>query len=402
MDTNNIRFFNKGLDFIGEVDEYTSLIFIRKWNTYGNFEVNIKHFDKELFAKGNYIMLGKDGDRTGIIEHIECNDGNGEDITIRGYSLLYLLQHRITIPPTGFAYHSFNACAEDIMIALVNSNAATPSDESRKITNLITDGSKGRGPKLKFQTRYKTLTDELFSLCKLSGLGCQVRLDYKSKKFVFEILEGKNLTSSQSNNPPAIFSKEYDNVSEQNYTDSNIGYKNCAYVAGQGEGDNREIVIVNNTLAGLDRREVFVDARDINNDMNSLIDRGKSKLCETPEIKNFEFDVESEGYKIEWDLGDVVTVKSEKYNIVTDTRILAVQETYENGICKIEPSFGDSVKTITEKINSMDVNKESTAGPSGLQGERGQQGPPGRDGTQIIMSSNAPSNCAIGTIWIQI
>ena len=76
MDTNNIRFFNKELDFIGEVDEYASLIFIRKWNTYGSFEIHINVFYKELFVKGNYIMLDKDGSKTGVIEHIECNDDN--------------------------------------------------------------------------------------------------------------------------------------------------------------------------------------------------------------------------------------------------------------------------------------------------------------------------------------
>lgn len=357
MDTNNIRFFNKELDFIGEVDEYTSLIFIRKWNTYGSFEIHTSDFYKELFVKGNYIMLGKDGSKTGVIEHIECNDDNDEEIIIKGYSLLYILLNRITIPPTGFAYHSFNTYAEDILIGLVEFNASNPKDSKRKIENLITKNSKHRGKQISFQSRYKVLANELNTICNVSGLGCQIILDYKNKKFVFEVLEGKDLTSGQNTNPPAIFNKEYDNIEKIIYTDSNIGYKNVGYVAGQGEGENREVIIVNDDLSGLDRRETFIDARDIGESSNvNLEDRGKIKLAETPEVKNFEFNVESEGYKTEWDLGDLVTIISKKYSTKLDIRVLEVQETYENGIVKIEPSFGEAMQSISDKVNSISNN----------------------------------------------
>lgn len=359
MDTNNIIFFNKDLDFIGEVDEYPSLIFIRKWDTYGSFEIHVNEFNKDLFCKGNYIMLNNDGSKTGIIEHIECNDDNDiEDITIKGYSLLYLLLNRITIPPTGSAYNTFNTYAEDILIELVEFNAVNPTDMKRRIEHLTVESSKHRGNQISFQSRYKVLSDELTALCKTSGLGCQIRLDYKNKKFIFEVLEGKDLTSSQIDNPPAIFSQEYDNINDQTYTDSNVGYKNVGYVAGQGEGENREVIIVNDNLSGLDRRETFIDARDIEDDSTSvsLEDRGKIKLAETPEVKNFEFNVESEGYKTEWNLGDLVTIISKKYSTKLDTRVLEVQETYENGIVKIEPSFGESMQSISDKVNSISNN----------------------------------------------
>ena len=52
-----IRFFNKDLDFIGEVDDFTSFIYERKWFTYSNFQLVVENFDKDLFQEGNYLSL---------------------------------------------------------------------------------------------------------------------------------------------------------------------------------------------------------------------------------------------------------------------------------------------------------------------------------------------------------
>ena len=53
----NIRFFDKNLNFLGEVDNFTSLIFIKSWESYGEFNINISNFNKELFQKQNIIMI---------------------------------------------------------------------------------------------------------------------------------------------------------------------------------------------------------------------------------------------------------------------------------------------------------------------------------------------------------
>ena len=172
MDTNliSIRFFDRDINFLGEVDNYTSLFYISKWETFGEFEFHIKAFSKELLYKGNLIMLNKDSSRVGVIEHIEITQ---EDIKVKGFGLGYLLTQRITLPPNNHAYHEFNTNVEDIMLALVKANAAEPMDSSRKIPNLILEESKSRGPKLEFQTRYKNLADELTKLAKASELGLE-------------------------------------------------------------------------------------------------------------------------------------------------------------------------------------------------------------------------------------
>ena len=43
MDTNNIniRFFDENINFLGEVDLFTSLFYTSKWETYGEFEFHV-------------------------------------------------------------------------------------------------------------------------------------------------------------------------------------------------------------------------------------------------------------------------------------------------------------------------------------------------------------------------
>ncbi|WP_346935302.1 hypothetical protein [Clostridium sp.] len=377
MDTNNdsIRIFDKNINFLGEIDSYTSLLYISKWETYGEFEFHVSNFNKELLQKGNIIMLGKDGNRTGVIEHFEVNQENTEDIVIKGFSLGYWLTNRITVPPKGYAYHSFNTTVEEIMLALVKTNTIDPLDINRKIPNLILESSLNRGIKLEFQTRYKVLSEELTKLSKASGLGWTITLDYKSKKFIFKVLEGKNLSAEQSINPPQIFSVDYDNVRKQNYIESNIGYKNCGYVAGQGEGENREIQTLNNDLIGFDRREIFIDARDISEGGN-LVDRAKVKLSETPQVSSFECEVEPKDYKSNWNLGDIVTTVNKKMKLIIHNRVTEVREVWERSGYKVEPTFGTSIPTVGEKIKQTTDTplQESVQGADGPQGERGPQG----------------------------
>lgn len=376
MDTNvSIRIFDKNLNFLGEIDSYTSLFYVRKWENYGEFEFHMSEVDINLIKKGNIIMLNKDGYRTGVIEHIEIKEENKEDITVKGFSLSYWFTQRITVPPVGYAYHEFNTNVEDIMIALVKSNAADPIDVKRKIPYLQVELSQGRGEILQFQTRYKTLSDELTKLSKTSGLGFTIFLDYKNKRLLFKVLLGRDLTYNQRINPPAIFSIEYDNIINQNYIESNIGYKNVGYVAGQGEGANRQIEVISNELTGFDRRETFIDARDITEGV-SLADRGKLKLAENVAIQSFECEVDTKDYKRDWDLGDIVTTVSKKYNFKINNRVTEVKEIYESSGFKVEPTFGVSIPLAGEKIKQMTDTplQEGVQGADGPKGERGPQG----------------------------
>lgn len=89
----NIRFFNSNLEFLGEVDNFTSLIFIRSWESYGEFNININKFNKELFRKKNIIMINNNPFKVGTIDEISITSNT---IKIKGYTLGYWFVNRVT------------------------------------------------------------------------------------------------------------------------------------------------------------------------------------------------------------------------------------------------------------------------------------------------------------------
>lgn len=341
-----IRFFNKDLEFIGEVEDFTSFLFNRKWFTYSDFQLTVEEFDKDLFKEGNYIVVNNDPYRSGQINYINIVD---DVITIKGVALSFWFTDRVTYPTLNKDTFSMNDYAENIMYELAKRNAITSTTANRNFEKLIASSSQGRGVKLAFETRYKVLSDELTSIAKNSKLGWCIKFDFRNKKFIFEVLEGVNRTVNQQDNPPMIFSRRYDNVLEREYTKDTSDYKTTAIVAGQGEGSAREIVIVNDNLSGLNRKELFVDARDVEVNTN-LTDRGKSKLAEKSVIESFECNIDTETYKKDWDLGDFITILDDDIGVIIDTQIVEVRETYEDGILSVEPVFGESISQFRDRF----------------------------------------------------
>ena len=83
-----------------------------------------------------------------------------------------------------------------------------------------------------------------------------------SNVFEFSLYAGLDHSYQQTTNPYVIFSPEFNNIITSTYTEDDIPFKNVALVAGVGEGDERVTISVG-SASGLDRRELYVDARDI-------------------------------------------------------------------------------------------------------------------------------------------
>ena len=99
---------------------------------------------------------------------------------------------------------------------------------------------------------------------------------------------------------------------------------------------------------------MFVDARDINSS-EDLIARGNEKLSQTMPTVNFDCvisDMRPFVYGTDWDLGDIVTIKSKKLNVSMQKLIEEVTEFYtENGFT-LKAVFGSTVKGIKEYVDS--------------------------------------------------
>lgn len=371
----NVRIFDKDLKFLGEMDAYIGLEFISRWTTYGEFKLFVFDIAPEM-KHGHYIMLDNDPRKTGIIKRIQNGDDESITAEIDGFTLIHILTQRLTYPPAGKAYHAFHAPAEDIICSLVTVNAVDTADPKRNIPSLEVKSSQGRGDRLYYQTRYDNLCDSVKELCEASGLGAVITLDPDRQKLVFEVMEGTDRSSDQEERPPMIFNKEYDNVTNREYISDMSEYKNCAVTAGQGDGAERKITVVGGDNTGMDRYELFVDARDIQDD-TQLPDRGKAKLAEHICVDTYSSDVDPGKYRIKWDLGDIVTTIDREYDVFINERIVEVTETFDSTGYVVSPTFGSVRKTILDKVQDIGKNEPLIEGIKGDQGDQGIPGPQG-------------------------
>jgi hypothetical protein len=152
----------------------------------------------------------------------------------------------------------------------------------------------------------------------------------------------------------AVFAKEYDNLNTQTYVRSILQHNNVALVGGEGDGTNRQTVTLGNA-SGLDRREMFVDAKDLRkvdfkaNYTDALSLRGQEKLAKHEPIHAFDATIHVYGnlkYKQDFNLGQFVRISSAQWGVTLMTRITEIDETYDRDGLSLQIVFGRGLPTM--------------------------------------------------------
>ena len=131
-----------------------------------------------------------------------------------------------------------------------------------------------------------------------------------------------------------------------NYVSSIQSYKNVAHVLGEGEGSARVSEDVG-TETGLLRRELYVDARDLQSENISgnyheeLKTRGVEKLNENGIIESFNGDVDaftSYIFGVNYTIGDIVEIENE-YGLTSKMRITEIIRSQDSNGFEVCPTF---------------------------------------------------------------
>lgn len=174
-------------------------------------------------------------------------------------------------------------------------------------------------------------------------------------------------------NTPCIFSRDFDNVNEQEYTASIENCGNFIYVQGAADdsGSQPIVTVDGEGATGIELDEVFCDATDIARKYQSGETEVTIPLSEYLQMLKTRGETELEGYgkninfvstintnsnlkfKVDFDLGDRITCKEEKWGIQIDARITEVKEIYQKGTEEIEATFGESLPTLVDKIRKV-------------------------------------------------
>lgn len=346
------------LKAVALVDTYKSAIWTDRHQKPGDFELYISmSLDLLKFIRQDNYLINRNSEHVMIIEalRIDSDVETGNFLTVSGRSLESILDRRIIWGQMTLSGNLQNGVKKLLDACIIN-----PSDPDRKIPNFIFKEStdpKITGLTIEAQYTGDNLLTIIETLCGENDIGFKVTLD-DSNQFVFELYAGADRSYDQVENPYVVFSPKFENIINSNYIESKSAMKNVTLVAGEGEGAARRMTRVG-TVAGMDRREMFTDARDISSDVGDgvtltndeyvtlLRQRGKEDLAENTDIVSFEGQIETSlmfKYGEDFFIGDVVQITNE-YGHESKVRVLElVMSEDENGI-SVYPTFS----TITPK-----------------------------------------------------
>lgn len=354
--------YNSNRELAGIVESFEYLRWTRRYSQCGSFELKaIATQENTALLKEGNIIWKNDDEEAGIIEHLELSQTEQEIITASGRFATSFLARRI-VWQTEKLSGDISICVEQ----LINNNLINPSDAARKISG-ISFLSPNLNVPISTQVSYRNLMDVITELCEVSEVG--IKTVFTPSTGILTVMLYMGIESQ------AVFSKEYENLTEQIYTISAADYANTALVGGEGEGSDRTFVAIASG-SGDARHEIFIDAKDLRKDdfgadyIDTLIFRGQSKLNEQAIRYSFDTSVNPHGnlsYKTDYDLGHTVKVISKAWGVSMTTRITEIVETYDANGQSVSVVFGKAELTIAQKIRSdMSQVKTAISAPTGI------------------------------------
>ncbi|HCG4535569.1 TPA: siphovirus ReqiPepy6 Gp37-like family protein [Salmonella enterica subsp. enterica serovar Typhi str. AG3] len=358
-----LNVFDLNFNRVGEISEYVNLEIQKNYYTYSELILRIVNTSDALekLQIDNILTTSTNLNYGYIIEHFEYSDDESE-ITIYAYSLNWLLSWR-----TILKQQTYKGNVEDAIKYYINTNAIN-THVNRIIPNLRLAENSGINITVDTSKSGGEVSEYCFSVCEVNEITFDILMNHEDKKYDVYTWQGEDRSTLQNINPHIIFSKEFENVENQNYVYNKVDYKNVAVVAGEGEDVARVVAIANDGISGFDRREVYIDARDIqskytnDNDVeitltpteynNLLIARGSEDLAEYQPIETFESDIVDEQFVFgrDYGLGDKVSVRNDDIGRVLHTRVTkAIITSNRNGV-DIKTEFGSNIPTYSEKI----------------------------------------------------
>ena len=355
--------YSPALVKLGLIDAIDTLVWTRRFRAAGEVALKVPFSDaaNELLKDGNLLMQAGGTEAMQISYVNLAKDSNGRDtIEAQGNSLLQWLDRRVMLTQI----ISDNLTAQAILNRMVTQNVISPADNKRKIPNVVLSS---RAAYSEAAIDYKSDEDMSVLACAealmaTSKMGCQVLTNPDAKTHTVDFYRGRDLTDGSAS--PCIFSVDFGNLGEQNYTYSTQNLKTMAYIRGAEVNTD-----IGNDKTGLDRREMIVSAGDISNTytdedgneinltdaqvLQKLQQRGREELEQNITEQTFTGAVNQVGalqYKTDFDIGDEVTCIYNRWGVTVDTTVTEIVETYQGNRETITVTFGDGTPSLLTRL----------------------------------------------------
>lgn len=365
---------NDTLNFIGIVDEFSSVIWHTCYNSSGDFEIYAPLNDNNdsLLKIGNFVTRSDRKDPVtgdvipqndiGVIESVvkSFDTLNGYMITATGRMADCLLDRRIIVKfdskgkpnPTRIGLEEYSTKNVQQAISSIL-GTQIPETGARRLPLIRHFESLSKSDAVfdsERQVTYDNLLEYIQTTLQEFNLGLCAQL-YQDYIRIYQYV-GRETEH--------VFSTEYDNLISCSYTVNEQGLKTTALVGGEGEGIDRAVKWVNEELESYERRELFVDDTTLTKKytddngtektytdeefQNVLKERGSLELSKSQITTTIEgqINVTTSGIKFRQDyyLGDMVIIEDKKIGIRASVRILEVTEVEDVDGYSIDLTFG--------------------------------------------------------------
>jgi len=333
---------------IAEIESYTDLHYIKSWTDLDRFDCKIgaQTFDGLMLKALGIVPSGYDFilqvlinnvfDFAGIIEFTSIDIENGKDVyTLKGGGIDKILADKLAIPPAGLETDSYSDIAENVMRALVDVNLINPqvtdvvglNQGQRTVLLLDQTPNLTLGAVVQVEARNQTVFEAVREAALQDGeLGFQVLIE--NGEFLFDVFEGTDRSDY------VVFALDRDNIKKLSITYDKSNYANWLILGGAGEGATRALAATTSTGdVGIKRKERFQDARELAT-AALLQDRGGAILETEGDFVSITGDrlpISYPQYKIDFDLGDLITFSAPEYGISVVKRVVEVEVIISQG-----------------------------------------------------------------------
>nr|DAY87039.1 MAG TPA: hypothetical protein [Caudoviricetes sp.] len=392
-----ITVFNKYFERIDVLSKYTFMQYVDKFNGVGEFKINAILCDENLylFDENKVFFVAFDRTTMGRIDKV-VKDSDSEferTIEITGRMIKYKLQTSVV-----YKQQIYSGRTAEVVKQLVQNNMCVGSVGSKRYINFEFNIPSDRLSEMtqinNGQWTGGSVYDAVQPLLQQDNMGFEIlpviteRYEIAAnapitniQKWYFDILLGEDRTrNNQRGNKPIVFSHSLSNLTRSTYEKDMKDYCNVAYVAGEGEGNDRTwIEVYQDGIKGTDdewnavgwlRDELFVDARDLQKTADNktytdaeykemLIQRGDEYLKEHIVFVSYNSTAtnENEKYKYGRDFynGDFVTIVDNELGITVDAQITEVTKSREGSREILDITFGYRSIQMNEKLRRKGV-----------------------------------------------
>ena len=387
MDNVVLRVYDTELAPLGVIDEMVSLMWTPTYwaeGTTGDIKllVPMTENNKKLLVEDNILVL-HDGrpdytDETGNwrraaqikYRKIKKDAQGAEQIEVQGCFLKKWLSKRIVLNKI-----VMTATEQEKINRIVTENHGSGAAARRKLPrfSILAQEDLGGSSTDYANEDFVDAGKEVYTRALAGKLGYDILVNENTRQYGFYLYKGKDLTSGNTEgNRYVVFSSEMDNMSGQEYIESNEGKKNVIYVTGQeGEGGAVPLVEVDQGGTGLARDEVYVDMSGVGRkykeneveitipeeEYNKLLAAVATDTLEDyGETLSFTADINITSnlkYGEDFNVGDRVTCIERGWGIRIDVRITEICISYQNGVREMEATLGESLPTLLQKIRKV-------------------------------------------------